>query len=69
MTVKGRLPCVPLVLSCSLDEPVDAGLHATHGVSPVQEVGDVSVFQSLVPAGPLCVCQSWEWTNTWGTSQ
>lgn len=65
-TVKRALPCVPLVLGRSLDEPVDAGLHAAHGVSPVQEVGDVSVFQSLVPAGPLCVCQGWERTQTWG---
>lgn len=59
VTVKGRLPGVPLVLGCSLCEPVDAGLHAAHGVSPVQEVGDVSVFQSLVPPGPLRVRQSW----------
>lgn len=57
-------PCVPFMLGCSLSEPVHTGLHTAHGVSSVQEVGDRSVFQSLIPSRPLCVCQPWDQTFT-----
>lgn len=50
-------PGLLLVLRRGLSEPLDAGLHAPHGVSSVQEVGDGAVRQSLGPAGPRGVLQ------------
>lgn len=54
---KSCSPGAPLVLSCSLSEPLNAGLHAAHGVSSIQEVSHLSMLQGLGPAGPLSICQ------------